>query len=441
MDDQKYPDKEAIRNMSLEEKEAFMVSDAPADLIAHARLAVIPSYVNARQTDKIKPLLEKVLVYGQQANDHELLANCYRLYGWYYTLLHQYGQALEKIEHGLAHARQLTDFRYQIPLVGSYGNIYYQLGMYEKALKYFKREYDLCQQFDEGQGMLERSTGAKHVGTVLAELQQYDEALIYLEEGLQKSPEGKPLAKYFAAVPMGEIFLEQGELEKAREYFDIGQQDAEQAGAQHPLARINFCRGKICFLQNQPDEALSYLSQAHAYFTEHTHLNDQKQAAYYLAEVYGGRGDFEQAYKYLKEVNDLAGRLNDQEAKRNAHALDAQLETERREKEFEVRLANTRLNTLAKITSEIAHEVQNPLQFVNNFSEMNVELVDELNEYLESNDTEGIAEVAKDITENSQKVRDYGVRISKIVDQLQEQVNKARAGELELDDTNEHDFS
>lgn len=427
--------------MSLEEKEAFIQSDAPEELIAHARLAVIPTYVNARQTEKIKPLLEEVLTYGQKVNDHELLANSYRLYGWYFTLLHQYSRALEKIEQGLTHARQLTDFRYQIPLVGSYGNVYYQLGMYEKALKYFEQEYELCQQFPEDTALLERSTAAKHVGTVLAELKGYDEALVYLEEGLKLSPAGRPLAVYFAAVPMGEIFLEKGEWDKAKTYFDIGEQDAEQAGAKHPLARISFCRGKIAHLQQQPDEALVHLAKSHTYFAEHAHLADQKQAAFYLAEIYGSRNEFEQAYKYLKEVNELSGRLNDEEAKRNAHALDAQLETERREKEFEVRLANARLNTLAKITSEIAHEVQNPLQFVNNFSAINVELIDEMKEYLEADDQEGVKEVMQDITENCEKVRDYGIRISKIVDQLQEQTNKARAGELELDDTNEHDFT
>jgi len=73
--------------------------------------------------------------------------------------------------------------------------------------------------------------------------------------------------------------------------------------------------------------------------------------------------------------------------------------------------------SLGELTAGIAHEIQNPLNFVNNFSEVNTELVEELkikNEKLKVDDTE-VDELLKNIRQNNEKISMHGKRADAIV--------------------------
>jgi ligand-binding sensor domain-containing protein/signal transduction histidine kinase len=74
-----------------------------------------------------------------------------------------------------------------------------------------------------------------------------------------------------------------------------------------------------------------------------------------------------------------------------------------------------KLASLGALTAGIAHEIQNPLNFVNNFSEVNSELIDEMNEEIENGNLEEIKAIAKDIKENEQKIIHHGKRAETIV--------------------------
>jgi signal transduction histidine kinase len=67
------------------------------------------------------------------------------------------------------------------------------------------------------------------------------------------------------------------------------------------------------------------------------------------------------------------------------------------------------------LTAGIAHEIQNPLNFVNNFSEVNTELLEDVNKSLDDGNTAEVKDILKDIEMNMGKITFHGKRADAIV--------------------------
>ncbi len=100
-------------------------------------------------------------------------------------------------------------------------------------------------------------------------------------------------------------------------------------------------------------------------------------------------------------------------------------------------IQSEKMASLSELTAGIAHEIQNPLNFVNNFSEMSVDLAEELKEEIKKPEKDWglIEELMDDLTSNQQKINHHGKRAAGIVTGMQ-QHSRTSTGKKEPTDLN-----
>jgi signal transduction histidine kinase len=91
--------------------------------------------------------------------------------------------------------------------------------------------------------------------------------------------------------------------------------------------------------------------------------------------------------------------------------------------------------SLGELTAGIAHEIQNPLNFVNNFSEVNKELLAEMKDEIDKGNMEDAKAIADDVIENQEKINLHGKRADTIVKGML-QHSHASSGHKESTDIN-----
>ena len=152
----------------------------------------------------------------------------------------------------------------------------------------------------------------------------------------------------------------------------------------------------------------------------------------------------------IKEVRDNAKQVVQLSEEKKEQALNQQkiLQEEVNRQTAEIRttlhnlkstqsqlIQSEKMASLGELTAGIAHEIQNPLNFVNNFSDVNSELIDEAKQEMDKGNTKEAKTILDDLKENELKINHHGKRADAIVKNML-QHSRASSGKKEPTDIN-----
>jgi len=273
----------------------------------------------------------------------------------------------------------------------------------------------------------------------------------------------------------GEIYFEKGELKRAKRYYSESIPFAIDINDFQVLSMDLLGLAKIYKARNNFDSAAHFARRAFVIAEKNRFLKEAYINADFLKDVFKSAGRNDSALKYLEQS--LAARdslynlekakkiqnLRLQEQQRQQEIEAATVEIQNRIRFYSVLVASLvfliiagllwrnnrqrkksyaalehqkkktddayeelkstqaqlihseKMASLGELTAGIAHEIQNPLNFVNNFSELNKELIEELKAEISSGDATRMLTTLTNISENEEKIMHHGKRADSIV--------------------------
>jgi two-component system, NtrC family, sensor kinase len=330
------------------------------------------------------------------------------------------------------------------------------------------------------------------MGRTYLQARLIDSALLVEQRSLEMARESG-FMRYLGSIYLniGRAYMAQGKKETAFEYIKKGLEASREFGYYRGVVASDLAIAEYYKQQDRQDSSFLYLKEA-LQMANYLMVPDLQVRAYSaLADYYKKKGNNDSTVRYqsmIIKINDsLFGAKQSQQFQNidfDEQQRQQQRETDRAAYRTKVRFyallaglavfffiallfwrnarirkkANTQLSvqktelestlstlkatqaqlihsekmaSLGELTAGIAHEIQNPLNFINNFSELNAELIADMNEALEKNQAEEAGKIGKTIAENESKILFHGKRADGIVKGML-QHSRSSSGQKEL---------
>ena len=399
-----------------------------------------------------------------------MLVTIYNQLGYAYESLEMQDKAFEIYEKYISIFKILNDYdglqsAYHRPVLPLY-----ELKRYDEARKYMSMA---LQGSNEQRKPLLLAKSNMLEGLILMDSRKYSAAIPYLQktyETYRISNDIQMTAKYtisFTLLYLAECYLKLGNIDNALKYALECLQRENALNSERTIVKvkISYLIAEIYVERGQAEKALDYIKMYQEIITESNRNESANRVA--EAEIRSIMNKSEKQIEQLEKeriqkiqesknqrlwIFSITGALlsaiiislvlyrnNQNKQKANTQLKEQKEEIETTLEQLESTqtqlIQSEKMASLGELTAGIAHEIQNPLNFVNNFSEVNAELVEELKEEIKKGDLKEIEAIANDIADNEHKIKHHGQRAESIVKGML-QHSRTSTGEKESIDIN-----